>query len=39
MPHSGRSDQLLAEAGIDADDIARTAHHILRAGVPAGWTL
>ena len=36
LPHSGRSDQLLAEAGIDADGIPRTAHHIIRAGVPAG---
>jgi hypothetical protein len=37
MPHSGRTDQLLSEAGIDANGIARIAD-ILRAGVPAGWS-
>src|SRR5262245_59373955 len=39
MPHSGRPDQLLAGPGIDANGIARAAHQIHRAGVPAGWTL
>ena len=34
MPGSGKPDELLAEAGIDADAIASAARALVRGGVP-----
>jgi transketolase len=34
MPGSGKPDELLAEAGIDADAIASAARTLVRGGVP-----